>query len=278
MKNKIKDIEKNTKFKIRSLYRTILVPSKEGFRNIDLGIPSYGKEISLDQEVYDKLKAEIIFEKLSSLVIVDRYLKNDYVSTKNIFESLYSTPGKIIIGEEAFKNAIKEGVSKGTFGVGKLENGKPMCKYFNQEYSPTLEEEEVIIKKELCEETYNNENLKKHPNTLSSKLEEENYLLTSKNFDTLSSEQKLELSEKKEGYELNRYEEIDLRFPIQVGKISEVVKIINNVLIKEFKEIKIYMKISVKNGRISKEDYENKIKEHLLQIGIKESEIEENLK
>lgn len=54
----MRQTENNTKILLRNLYRKILVPSKEGLEEIDLGIFTYRKDKSLDKEVYERLKTK----------------------------------------------------------------------------------------------------------------------------------------------------------------------------------------------------------------------------
>ncbi|GFP33814.1 hypothetical protein HKBW3S42_02153, partial [Candidatus Hakubella thermalkaliphila] len=78
-----------------------------------------------------------ILEKLSALSLKEKYLKDrDYVKTKNILESFYKTSGEVrVIRDEVLKDSIKEGVRQGLFGVGGIENGKPVCDHFKEEFS-----------------------------------------------------------------------------------------------------------------------------------------------
>ncbi|MEM7821853.1 MAG: AAA family ATPase [Candidatus Aenigmatarchaeota archaeon] len=257
VKNKVKEFEEDVKSRIRNLYRLIALPSKEELEKIDLGIPTYGKECLLDEEVYNRLKNEKIFEKLSALTIKEKYLKIDFVSTKNIIESFYITPGEIrILSEEVFKNAIKEGVKQGLFGLGRLENEKPICNYFKEDSSPEISEKEVIIKAELCRKE------------VSDKAE-----IASEPSPTHSEErvtpEKVEVSTLKEGYS-----RIHIKFSIPHGKLSDVGRVINYINSK-FSKVEIVMEISAEGGKIKKDEYEDKIKEGLIQSEV--NVIEENL-
>jgi len=250
VKNRIKKFEEDVKSRIRTLYRLIVLPSKEGLKKIDLGIPTYGKEYLLDEEVYNRLKGEEILEKLGALTIKDKYLKNDYASTKSIIESFYTTPGEIrILSEEVFKNAIKEGIKQGLFGLGRLEKDKPFCNYFKEEYSPEIAEEEVIIKAELCKKEFSDKSEiveKPTPEPVGEKVASE----------------KSEVSQFKEGYS-----KIHLKFIVQFGKLSDIGRIIN-YLKSKFSKVEIVMEISADGGKIKKDEYEDKIKEALKQLEV----------
>lgn len=265
VKNKIKVTEESQKSKIRDFYRIIVLPSKEEFKDINLGISTYGRENPLDEDVYGRLKGEEILENLSSLTIKDKYLKNDFVKTRNILESFYTTPGEIrIVNEEVFKQAIKEGVKKGLFGLGVLEKGVPVCKYFKEECCPEITEEEVIIKPELCKEK-----------EIYDKVEvEEVYTITTSHVEEKAEESKIkkEIPESKEAHSM-----LHIKFPVPpVGKFSNIVNMLRFINSK-FSKVKIVMEISAEGGLINRDEVEDKIMEALRQIEINEKDIELNL-
>ncbi|CUT00952.1 hypothetical protein JGI22_00085, partial [Candidatus Kryptobacter tengchongensis] len=264
VKNKIKKSEEDVRSRIRTLYRFILLPSKEGLKKIDLGMPTYGKEHLLDEEVYNRLKGEEILEKLSALTIKDKYLKNDYVSTRNILESFYATPGEIrIINQDVFKNAVKEGVRQGLFGLGRLEKDKPVYNYFNEDCSPEIVEGEVIIKAELC---------KKEVSDKADIIAEPTSSLSVVGEKTEGGEKESKVSQLKEGYS-----GIYLKFLVPFGKLSDVGRIIN-YLKSKFSKVEIVMEIIAENGEIKKDEYEDKLIEALKQAGINEKDIETKFK
>lgn len=270
VKNKLKKLEGDTKSKIRTLYRYIFLFSKEkeGFEKIDLGISTYGKDYLLDEEVYNRLKNDNkILEKLTALLIKNKYLKNDYVSTTSILESFYTTPGEIkIINEEVFKDAIKEGVKKGLFGLGKLENNKVICDSFKEECVPELVEREVLVKEEFCtakEELDSIESVEKPSSTPTY---------------TPTSMPEVTVSEKDEVYPAKeRYSRIYLKFPILIRQLSNVREIINYIKSK-FENLEITIEISAKEGEIKKDEFEDKIIEALRQTGIELNKVENELK
>ena len=153
LKNKIGQFEKDSKEYIRNFYRIVLLPSKKGFKELDLGRHSYGSNKSIDSEIRDRLKSEDeLTDKLSPIIVREKYLKEkEYVETFNIFESFYKTPGEIrLTSENVFKNSIAEGVKTGLFGLGILEDNKPNCMSFKKVCSPDLVVGEVLIDSEIC--------------------------------------------------------------------------------------------------------------------------------
>lgn len=63
---------------------------------IDLGLPAVGDTKSIDQEIYERLRMEgEILEKVASLVIKERYLKErDWVSTNQLYQASLKKPGE----------------------------------------------------------------------------------------------------------------------------------------------------------------------------------------
>ncbi|HHS48586.1 MAG TPA: DUF499 domain-containing protein, partial [Desulfurella acetivorans] len=282
VREKIKKAEAEAKERIRSFYRLILLPSKEGFKEIDLGIPTYGADFTIDKEVYERLRGEgEILEKLSPLSLKEKYLKDrDYVKTKNILESFYKTPGEIrIINDDVFKDAIKEGVSLGLFGVGSIENGKPICTHFKEEFSPEIVEEEIIIRAELCLpkpiEGISDEKIQSYIAKIKecdrvgsiTKIEEEIAQ------DDLLPEQRKKLEneirrkEELQGIVEPKYHNIKLKLNVPSGKLSDIVRIVNYIKSK-FNQVNIRAEISAQDGEMAISEYEDKVKEAINQAGI----------
>jgi hypothetical protein len=282
VKEKIKEADTEAKDRIKGLYRIILLPSKNEFKEIDLGIPTYGKDFTIDKEVYERLRSDgDVLEKLSALILKEKYLKEkDYVETQNIYESFLKTPGEIRIKNvDVLKDSIKEGVKQGLFGIGELENENPICRHFKEEYSPEIVEREIIIKAELCipkqppdgdyEELINKINECDNIAELM-KIEEE---ISKYN---LSSEQRQEVENKlrRKREELTRsvkpkeiYHNINLRLNVPQGKLSDIMGIVNYVKTK-FKQVDIRIEIIAKDGELTKSEYENSVKEALKQAEV----------
>ncbi|MCX8124816.1 MAG: AAA family ATPase, partial [Spirochaetes bacterium] len=155
IKSELKKLESDVKESIRKLYRTIIIPTRDAYKEDDLGIPTYGVQKSLDEEIYEKLKQNNdIIEKLAPLVIKEKYLgKNEYIVTEQIANACYRTPGEPRLqGKIILQEAITEGVEKGLFGLGLLNGNTPQCTYYKEKASVSLTGNEIIIRKELCEE------------------------------------------------------------------------------------------------------------------------------
>ena len=136
-------------------YRTVFVPEKTFFKEGDLDIPDAGM-MKLDEVVNAHLQAEgDILEILQPVVIKEMYLKStEYVRTEQLYNSSATTRGALrTSSSKAWEKGICDGVEQGQFGLGKLENGEPVCYYFGKEELPsevTLSGDEVIISASLC--------------------------------------------------------------------------------------------------------------------------------
>ena len=279
-----KKTEMEAKDRIRGLYRTVLLPLKDEFKEIDLGIPTYGAEATIDKEIYERLKNEgEILERLAPLSLKEKYLKDrDYVETKNILESLFKTPGEIrVVSDEVLKDCIKEGIKQGLFGVGDIENEKPICRHFKDEFSPEIVDGEILIKAELClpetEERISDEVFKlcikkvRQSQTIESisEIAEEIslYNLSTSQREIIEGEIKRKRDELAGVTPLphrEKYQEISLKLNVPAGKLSEIVRMIPYLKTK-FNQVKVKVEISAQEGEITISDYEDKIMETINQ-------------
>jgi len=257
IRDRIKKGEMEVKERIRGLYRIVLLPSKDEFKEIDLGIPTYGAEITIDKEIYERLRSEgEILEKLAPLSLKEKYLKDrDYVETKNVFDAFFKTAGEIrIVSDQVLINCVKEGVEQGLFGLGDMENKKPVCRHFKIEITPQLIEGEILVRAELykpLEEIYKPVELEV------SKVEEE------------IAKEGVPPSKK------GNYHTIYLKLDVPTGKLSDIVRMIP-YLKSKFNQVKVKVEISAQDGEIVISDYEDKIKEAIDQanITIEEKKVE----
>ena len=134
-------------------YRTLLIPTRDGLRAEDLGLPAHGMNTRLDEKVYDMLhvKGEIL-SSIGPRNITVRYLKeNDTVSTAQLYSSSLRTPGETRVLREAWITGIRQGVQQGLFGIGEKMGGECIPRAFMQEaVEVALSDNEVIIQPSLC--------------------------------------------------------------------------------------------------------------------------------
>lgn len=144
------------KSKVKMAYRLVYVPAKgDTFKEITLGIPTYGDKKSVDESVYEQLRIDgEISEKISSVVLASKYLtERTTAKTKQIYESLLRTPGEERPNnKEAVAFGIREGVKQTLFGLGTVIGEEIKCQFYPGDYMPevTFEESEVIIAPEIC--------------------------------------------------------------------------------------------------------------------------------
>lgn len=56
VKNKLKSYEQRRYEELRKLYRKIFLPAKDGYKEIDIGLTTFGESL-LDKEIYDILRS-----------------------------------------------------------------------------------------------------------------------------------------------------------------------------------------------------------------------------
>ena len=244
---------------LRRYYRVVHVPTQEGFKDIDLGIPTYGATGKIDDDVYSELKSEgDILENISPLVIREKYLKDrEYVSTRQLFQSTLRTPGEIrVLNSEVLKDAIKEGVLKGLFGLGEYSNGQVLCRYIRERVEVSLSEPEILVHEDLFPSR--EDKPKPFVETFAGTQGEEEHQVPESGIQTPVEDLPVG------GQEIRK--SLNLKFQLPKGKASGILGMVN-YLHTRFENVKI--SITAEKGSISEEDYENKILETLSQLGIK---------
>lgn len=262
IKKELDKIDSNIFESLRKYYRLVAVPAKDDYKVLDLGVPTYGDNKTLSDEVYEKLLAEgEILEKLAPSVIKVKFLKdNDYISTESIYTSCLTVPGFFrISSKRVLENAIEQGVREGLFGIGVLEGDSPICKHYKNSTTVYFDSNEIIIKDSICIEQ-----MKK----------QEEIVTTEPSPKTDASE---EIPQKKgetvgvNGHAQGKsYEQLSLNFEIPKGKVSALMGLLN-FLQSKYEHLKIDIEAS--DGKITNEEFEEKVKEALRQAGINITDI-----
>lgn len=262
VKHKIKEYERRSYEELRKYYRKVYVPAKEGFKNIDLGLPTLG-ESKIDKEIYERLRSDSeLLEKITPAVIKEKYLKdNEFVETKKLFEALLKTPGELRPSSlDALKQGLIEGVEKGIFGLGIIDNQnkKIECKFIKEH--PTLEmgDGEIILRSELCIKD-------KKQSPIPSPEKEKKPVYEDKKEDNSPP---LIVAEKDTGYS-----KLNLRLKVPVGQVATIARI-SNFLNTKFNNFSVEVNFSANGGQIDKAEYEDKIVEALKQAGIEITDVE----
>ena len=259
IEKEIKDITQQMAENIRRYYCFVYLPGKDGLKEVFLGVPTYGEEKAIDRQVYEKLRSDgEVLEKIAPLVIREKYLSGkDYVSTEQLYHTSFKTPGEArILNKGVLEQSITEGVSNGFFGLGEIKDGQPVCRYFNKMPSIAFSHNEVIIDREICV---------KQPK------EEEKEII----FGGTLKESGGETAVAEEGgspieIESGKVKEkIRLKFQVPKGKVAQIMGTIN-FLQSKFKNLEI--ELIATEGKISEQDYEDKIKEAFRQLEIEAEE------
>lgn len=246
---------------LRKLYRKVYVPAKDGYKEVDLGLTTYGESF-LDEEVYDILRGMgEILEKVSPMVIKEKYLADrDYVEIRKIYDAFLRTPGELrVASEDAFVRAVKEGVREGLFGYGVLHNGVPECLCIGGDPDVRLTEDEVIIKPELC--------VDEEGASSGEELDTGGGVLEGPTADRPSAGTVLRDTGGDGGVD-ESISSVELELKVPVGSVSTVAKVVN-FLKSRFDVCEISVVIRAKGGRITVAEYEDKVKEAISQAGIR---------
>ncbi len=262
----IKEHEKEERDVLRRFYRIVYVPAKE-LKEVDLGIPVFGDKRPLSNEVFERLKADgDIVEKLAPRLILEKYLgSKDYLELRQLYKSLLSTPGEPRITKNNLIKSLQKGVQEGHFGFGIVQNGQVECVKFKESPEITLQEYEAIVRKELCERLEDVE--KGHVGDVIT-IEGEGATDT-----TLGDSSQVAPAIVTQP----SYKRVTLSIKLPKGKFYEFYRGVLSLLEDSFDETEIEIKIKARKGKIHKSDYENRIRETLIQINaqIVEEETEE---
>ncbi|WP_010477366.1 ATP-binding protein [Thermococcus zilligii] len=268
--------------KIAELYRLILLPTRGGYEELDLGMKPVGVKKTIEELVYEKLREEgKLIEKMAPVIIEMKYLDGkEYVQTKALYESFLKTPGMPLLkGKSVLIDAIKQGVSEGRFGLGYLTDEGVTCEYLGEKPTVTLEESEVIVNRKYCEER--RAGAKAEAQAIAAQEE-----ATAESVDEARvEERKLPAiresrdvpvpPETKSGEEAvgSQVESIHLHLTLGpgTGGLRDILRALN-LLKSKFEKVTI--EIRAENGNMSQVEYENLL-ETFRQLGIDVEEVEE---
>jgi len=251
---------------VRRTYRQLLIPTRDGLKELDLGIPTYGEDKPLDEEVYDKLRLDgEILERIVPLVIKERYLRDqEYVLTEQLAQAGLRTPGETrVVSREAWEQGIAEGVRQGLFGLGVLEDDQPVCRYFGKKEEPFvgLAGSEVIIRAEICQAQRAAEAEQPtypHPEVSDTAVQDPGLTgVTEIPGDTGAGiGGRVSILHKRR---------LRLRFTVPKGRVAGLMGVMN-LLQHKFDRLDVVL--SAEHGEISEQEYEDKIQEAFRQLGI----------
>lgn len=257
VRKELKKAEEGLRDTIRRLYRMIIIPGKDGFLDMDMGIPTYGEQKCIDEEVYDKLRSNgHILIKIAPLVLREKYLSNkEYVHTEQLYQSLFRTPGETRIDKIVLEKGINEGVRMGLFGLGEMENDKPICRYFKELPTLAFSGNEVMINEAVCREQWRKKELSVQD-------------ITQQEISEIPGPA-YEPTKKETDFKAKTKDKVQLKFQVPKGKISNIMGVMN-LLQNKFETLQI--ELVACDGNISEQDYEDKIKEAFRQMGIELNE------
>ncbi|MDD5510539.1 MAG: DUF499 domain-containing protein [Dehalococcoidales bacterium] len=262
VRKELKTAEGDVRESIRKLYRIVSIPSREGTKEIDLGIPTYGELVALDGEIFEKLRSEgEILARIAPLVIKEKFLSsNSYASTRQIYQSALRTPGETRLTDRSvLEQGIVEGVRSGLFGLGELQNDKPLCHYFRESPTVAFSGSEVLIQETICQDQKQREEAVSGKGTGTMPLEP-------------TPASGIKEAPAKWGEDTSVVQgkgKVRLKFRVPKGKVAQIMGVMN-LLQSKFDSLEI--ELLAADGEISEQDYEDKIKESFRQLGIEVDE------
>jgi hypothetical protein len=268
VKDGLKKTQGDLAERVRRTYRQLFIPARDGLKELDLGIPTYGEDRPLDEEVYDKLRLDgEILERIVPLVINERYLREqEYVLTEQLAQAGLRTPGETrVISQTAWEQGIAEGVRQGLFGLGALEDDQPVCHYFKERPLVGLSGSEVIIRAGVCQ--VQRETEVRPGDEIPGAAEGVAVRETDVGVAEVSTEAtgvEVVEHERKGGLQHLR-----LRFTVPKGKVSGLMGVMN-LLQHKFNRLEVAL--AAEEGEISEQDYEDKIREAFRQMGVEVQE------
>lgn len=265
VKNGLLQVKEDLNEQVRRTYRLVYTPGQQRqFKELDMGVPTYGTRSHLDEEVYEKLRTEgEILERLQPLVIKERYLRDrQYISTEQLTQSWSRTPGELrVVSEQIWRESIAQGVEQGLFGLGQVEDDQPRCTAFKGKSSVALTRSEVIIRADICEDQLK-----------ASKLSIEHGPLTISEGEPIVPVIPSPGAEPTPAPGESERRTLSLRFRVPKGKVADLLGILN--LLQHYFDI-LELALDAREGRISEQDIESKLKEAFRQMGIEVEGLEE---
>ena len=250
VKKEIKSIESDLDEALGRLYRMVAIPEKGGLKYTDLGIPTYGEDKKIDEAVYDKLRSESeILERISPLVIKEKYLADkEYVFTEQLYQSTLTTPGETrVISPGVFERSITEGIRQKLFGLGEWKENMPQCVYFGESpLTVAFMGHEILIREDTCHKQ------------IASRLK-----IPGEGIPQPKEPSKLPESPGTSIPVSGEMKQLELRFKIPKGKISQIMGTLNYIQSK-FNTLEISLKAT--DGSITEQEYEDKITESFRQL------------
>jgi len=185
------------------------------------------------------------------------------VLTEQLAYAGLRTPGETrVVSATAWEMGIAEGVRQKLFGLGTLEEGKPVCRYFGEEPFVGLAGSEVIIPAEICQA----QRAAEAEQTTYPPPEEIGVAVGESGPTSTGGIDEGQVHKRVPLYTRRR---LRLRFTVPKGKVSGLMGMMN-LLQRKFDRLDIVL--SAENGEISEQEYEDKIQETFRQLGIEVAE------
>ncbi len=198
-------------------------------------------------------------------MIKERFLQGrDWVLTSQLYQASLKTPGEArTVRQGVWETGIAEGVRKGLFGLGELENEKPIYRYFKEEPSLSFAEDEILIRAEVCEaqRAAQAEQVVFRPpqeTTTSTLIHETGQGET-------PAAMPLTVPTTPFPPPHTVLTQLSFNFVVPKGKVSNLMGVLN-FLQSRYNRVEISLNLA--EGQLSEQEYEDKIKEAFRQMGV----------
>lgn len=273
LRGKKAELEKDLPGELRRAYRHVYTPAGgDDVRLVDLGMPAYGDTRRLEEAVYESLRSQQeILERVEPLVLKERYLRTEpHLSTRILAESWSKAPGALRVpSEHAWQECIRQGVEKGLFGLGRVdESGQLHLEAFKEAPAAvSLAEDEVIIRADIAED------LARHiPIEGEAHVSDQPAVISGTGHVTVVGTKEAPPATSSEVAIVERIKGLRLKFSVPFGKTSDIMNIIN-ALMSDFGEITL--EITAEKGDrpgMLRDDYEITVREAFRQLDIEPEE------
>ena len=200
------------------------------------------------------IQPHLIRESITPEDILREYLQeNDAISTSQPFKYNPQSTNESRPPRHVWETAIREGVEKGTFGIGDKMEDKIIPRAFRQEVSKiTLGDNEILIQASLCT----------------------GLIVEPPSPDPPDADENINPPDNERGVDplpgRESKKAIGIRFTLPQGKVSNVARHLNHYLQSNFQNMQVELKAS--NGEISQDAYKE-FKEKLQELDIEIEEV-----
>lgn len=137
---------------IKKYYRTLHVPTSNGYETYDMGVPMVDESSGISSNVFKRLVDELqVHEKIGPRVLKEYIGDDKFAHTLPMYGNMLKTRGeRRPTNQNVLEKSISDGVEQGTFGLGEMVEDGPSCISFKRSVTISFVENEIIMDPSLC--------------------------------------------------------------------------------------------------------------------------------